>query len=146
MRKAARKQKKLEKAANNAPKSSIISKYEIPPCAVLEVFTNRQRKFDEIDRIVLNSIDEIKQFAGAVADNTTLQTLKFQCDSDLIKYLAEAFKYNTSVTVLQLSNLTWIDKDRMNDLLEHVGTLMKNSANLQTLSMTAVLYVRSSNE
>jgi Ran GTPase-activating protein (RanGAP) involved in mRNA processing and transport len=139
MRKAARKQKKLEKAANNAQKSSIISKYEIPPCAVLEVFTNRQRKFDEIDRIVLNSIDEIKEFAGAVADNTTLQTLKCQCDSDLINYLAEAFKYNTSVTVLQLSNLTWIDKDRMNDLLEHVGTLMNNSANLQTLSMTAVL-------
>lgn len=100
MRKAARKQKKLEKSLKESSKPVIIldknSKYILPRDEVIQIFG------DATELFVRNESPDLPGLANAIANSTTLRKLICKLDPLLIQYFTEALKINTSVVGWQI--------------------------------------------
>lgn len=128
MRKAARKQKKLdklrEKVVSEPQLISLNTTYKLPPYEEINILISDQPQVDS-SKLVRVKITEFKELAGALAKSETIQRLICPGYSELIKYVTEALKFNTSVKFLQFTQAYSVDTvDIVGTILEYVGEIL----------------------
>jgi hypothetical protein len=135
MRKATRKQKKLEKSNQPSIKLDKNSTFTLPPSKEIHVFCARGPVSDEN---VFVARHEMPGFAYALAQNESIEILSCISDDILIANVSQALKLNTSVRSLQLLQVSYIGvinhNQYMKDILHHVAEIVSYNR-LTTLNL-----------
>jgi hypothetical protein len=136
MRKAARKQKKLEKSNQPSIKLDKNSTFTLPPSKEIHVFCSRRPVSDEN---VFVARHEMPGFAYALAQNESIEILSCTSDEILIANVSEALKLNTTIQSLQLLQVSHISvlnhNQYMKNILHHVAEILPHNR-LTTLNLS----------